>query len=190
MMKKTDSLPNLIGKHKNLSLGIITFENLQKQQIPWLKEKLQQAHIAEWMHGAGLQSCLDRIDGYHENSCEDQLWIASLSEKPFAYLISSRADKQEKFWKDIQFGQGEARTLDVFILDPELLGQGLGTRMIRQFIQELPAVVTDILIDPEKTNTRAVRVYEKVGFRDCFEFIAPWHPVPHRQMHLKRPNPR
>ena len=39
-------------------------------------------------------------------------------------------------------------------------------------------------IDPEATNTRAIHVYEKIGFKITGEFIASWHPVPHYQMEL------
>jgi RimJ/RimL family protein N-acetyltransferase len=41
-----------------------------------------------------------------------------------------------------------------------------------------------VLIDPEATNTRAIHVYQKVGFKIVGEFIASWHPVPHYQMEL------
>ncbi len=42
-----------------------------------------------------------------------------------------------------------------------------------------------MLIDPEATNTKAIHVYEKVGFKIIGEFIASWHPVPHYQMSLE-----
>jgi RimJ/RimL family protein N-acetyltransferase len=41
-----------------------------------------------------------------------------------------------------------------------------------------------VLIDPEATNTRAIHVYKKIGFKIVGEFIASWHPVPHYQMEL------
>jgi aminoglycoside 6'-N-acetyltransferase len=56
--------------------------------------------------------------------------------------------------------------IDMF-LDPALHGRGLGTEAIRQ----LSAILFDerghhrITIDPAATNTRAIRAYEKAGFR-------------------------
>jgi len=41
-----------------------------------------------------------------------------------------------------------------------------------------------VLIDPEATNTKAIHVYQKVGFKIVEQFIASWHPVPHYQMEL------
>ena len=43
-----------------------------------------------------------------------------------------------------------------------------------------------VLIDPEAANERAVHVYQKLGFRIVETFIAPWHPVPHYLMHMRR----
>lgn len=44
--------------------------------------------------------------------------------------------------------------------------------------------ITEVFIDPEKKNERAVHVYQKIGFRIVGEFIADWHPVPHYIMKL------
>ena len=40
------------------------------------------------------------------------------------------------------------------------------------------------LFDPEASNSHAIRVYEKVGFRIVEEFIAKWHPILHYKMRL------
>lgn len=56
--------------------------------------------------------------------------------------------------------------------------------MIRQFLLSQFSDVSEVFIDPEKTNERAIHVYQKAGFRIFGEFIAAWHPVPHYQMRL------
>jgi RimJ/RimL family protein N-acetyltransferase len=56
--------------------------------------------------------------------------------------------------------------------------------MIREFLTTHFSNMKKILIDPEVTNTRAIYVYKKVGFKIIGEFIASWHPVPHYQMEL------
>ena len=57
--------------------------------------------------------------------------------------------------------------------------------MIRDFLLSQFPNVKKVLIDPEATNTKAIHVYEKVGFKIIGEFIASWHPVPHYQMSLE-----
>jgi aminoglycoside 6'-N-acetyltransferase Ib len=61
----------------------------------------------------------------------------------------------------------EFRGIDQFLADAHSLDRGLGTRMVREFVQFLfedPAV-TRIQADPAPSNLRAIRCYEKVGFR-------------------------
>ncbi|MFC4426694.1 GNAT family N-acetyltransferase [Deinococcus navajonensis] len=56
-----------------------------------------------------------------------------------------------------------AAGLDVFMGEPTLLGQGVGSAAIGALIHEVLVGrygVTRILIDPARTNTRAIRVYE------------------------------
>lgn len=55
---------------------------------------------------------------------------------------------------------------DMFIGEPDLWGAGLGTSVCVVAISALLARGADrVLIDPRVVNERAVRVYEKVGFR-------------------------
>ena len=77
-----------------------------------------------------------------------------------------------------------AITLDLFICDVDYLGKGISVPMIRKFLVTHFSEVKRVLIDPEMTNTRAIHVYQKVGFKIIGEFIASWHPVPHYQMEL------
>jgi RimJ/RimL family protein N-acetyltransferase len=78
----------------------------------------------------------------------------------------------------------DATTLDLFICDLNYLGRGIAVPMIKEFLRSQFPHVKRVLIDPEATNTRAIHVYQKVGFKIVGEFIASWHPVPHYQMEL------
>jgi RimJ/RimL family protein N-acetyltransferase len=65
--------------------------------------------------------------------------------------------------------------IDQFLADPTRLGQGLGSAMVRAFVDVLfedPAV-TRIQLDPDPTNARAIRSYEKAGFRAVRELETP-----------------
>ncbi len=72
----------------------------------------------------------------------------------------------------------DAITLDLFICELDYLGKGLAVSMVQQFLKGQFPKIKRVLIDPEVTNTRAVHVYQKVGFKILGEFIASWHPVP------------
>ena len=57
--------------------------------------------------------------------------------------------------------------IDQFIGEGHLLNQGIGTQSIAQFLELLIERHNPprILIDPDPRNKRAIRCYEKVGFR-------------------------
>ncbi len=77
---------------------------------------------------------------------------------------------------------------DLFIADEKLLGQGLGTKMVHAFARKLEDEfgATKILIDPASDNARAIRCYEKAGFKKlrlahdgiCEVAIMQWQPDP------------
>ncbi len=61
---------------------------------------------------------------------------------------------------------GHAVGVDLSLADPARLSQGIGSAMLRAFVARLRAEgETDIIIDPDSANLRAVRAYRKAGFR-------------------------
>lgn len=56
--------------------------------------------------------------------------------------------------------------VDMSIGDAEDLCKGLGSAALKAFVQQLTAEGHDcIIIDPDTANARAIRAYEKAGFR-------------------------
>jgi 8-oxo-dGTP pyrophosphatase MutT (NUDIX family) len=132
---------------------------------------LDQKYIKEWIHGDGLQSTLNGLEKFFQGISDTTYWIGYDQDIPFVFLITSPEGK-------------EAITLDLFICNLNYLGKGLSVGMIQGFLVTHFPHVKRVLIDPEATNTRAIHVYQKVGFKIIGEFIANWHPVPHYQMEL------
>lgn len=56
---------------------------------------------------------------------------------------------------------------DLFIADEDMLNKGYGTKAVRAFAKKLHDEfgAKRILIDPEAKNARAIRCYEKAGFK-------------------------
>lgn len=66
----------------------------------------------------------------------------------------------------------DAVGVDLSLADPERLSRGLGSRVLARFVARLRARgLREIFIDPDAANTRAVRAYEKAGFRPVPELI-------------------
>lgn len=136
-----------------------------------LHQWFEEPHIKEWLHGVGLQNTLNGLEKFFQGESTTTYWIAYDKEIPFAFLMTSPEGDN-------------AITLDLFICDLNYLGKGFAAPMIKEFLKGQFPTVKRVLIDPEKTNERAIHVYKKVGFKIIGEFMASWHPVPHYQMEL------
>ncbi|RPJ46129.1 MAG: N-acetyltransferase [Chloroflexi bacterium] len=83
--------------------------------------------------------------------------------KPAGYLQFYPADSAE-----YQFdGHGNVYALDLFIGEPDLWGRGLGTQFVRLLLCYLfeQKDADWVILDPHGNNARAIRAYEKCGFR-------------------------
>lgn len=156
---------------KNMKKFRFTFKPVEAKDQSLVHKWLVQPHIAEWIHGVGLQNTLNGLREFFQGELSTTYWIAYDNNTPFAFLITS-LEKEDII------------TLDLFICDLNYLGKGNAVPMIQEFLISQFSHVTKVLIDPEATNTRAIHVYQKVGFKIIGDFIASWHPVPHYQMEL------
>jgi hypothetical protein len=147
------------------------FTPAESSQRDLLHRWFEQKHIKEWMHGVGLQNTLSGLEKFFLGESTTTYWVCYDKDTPFAFLITSPEGK-------------DATTLDLFICDLNYLGKGIAVPMIKEFLRSHFSHMKRVLIDPEATNTRAIHVYRKVGFKIVGEFIASWHPVPHYQMEL------
>ena len=156
---------------EELECSVYYFEPAKSSQRALIHRWLEQKHIKEWMHGAGLQNTLNGLEQFFQGASSTTYWIGYDMGTPFVFLITSPEGE-------------EAITLDLFICDLSYLGKGLSVPMIQKFLIDQFSHVKKVLIDPEATNKRALHVYQKVGFKIIGEFIASWHRVPHYQMEL------
>ena len=146
---------------------------------------LNQPHVAEWFYGQGLANTVNHLDVFiNEGSSLFQYWLAFDQNHPFAFLITSSIDKSSDEISRWCEEEGSAITLDLLIGDLDYLGKGLSTRVIQEFLLSQFPNVTEVLIDPEATNTRAVHVYQKAGFKILGEFIPSHSPHLHYMMRL------
>ncbi len=94
------------------------------------------------------------------------LLIAEVDGRPIGMLqIIDPAEEEDHYWGDIAAGH---RAIDIWIGEPDCLGQGHGTSMMKLAFERCfsdPAVHT-IVIDPLASNTRAIRFYQRLGFVD------------------------
>jgi RimJ/RimL family protein N-acetyltransferase len=151
----------------------------------WLKLP----HVAKWFYGQGLENTLNHLDAFLKGPSSSQYWLAYDNSHPFAFLITSHFCKPSDELTRWCTEKGDAITLDMLIGDTAYLGKGLSHILIREFLSSQFPHVTEVLIDPEATNTRAIHVYQKAGFEILAEFIPAHSPHPHYMMRLNMKSP-
>ena len=152
-----------------------TFQQISSDDLPMLHEWLSRPHVAEWWEKPS--TCDEVLEEYGPVvSGEDstRAYIVQLDDAPIGFIQAYVAmDSPEGWWE----GEKDPGVLgiDQFLANADQLNRGLGTAMIRAFIRFLfeDPEVTRIQTDPSPENARAIRCYEKAGFRPLKEVDTP-----------------
>jgi aminoglycoside 6'-N-acetyltransferase len=77
--------------------------------------------------------------------------------------IIDPANEETHYWGDIE---QNIRGIDIWIGEETDLGKGYGTEMMKLAIAEcfMKPIVKAIIIDPLVKNTKAIKLYKKLGF--------------------------
>ena len=136
------------------------FRAMSRAVLSLIRHWLTTPEVVQWWGEPDQQFAL--VSGDLDHPGMDQ-FIVSLDDRAFAYIQSYALSA----WNQ-GFGEhpAQARGIDQFIGEPDMIGRGHGSRFLRCFVDDLldrgiPRVVTD----PDPANARAVRAYEKAGFR-------------------------
>lgn len=171
----------------------LQFSPVQNAHKTIILEWLEKPHVKKYYYGQGLQNTLSNLDLYVKRIRTNgkytfDFWIAYIDKDPLGLLMTSPIEgplnTKDPYNKWVEKGK-EIITLDLLIGEEKYLGKGLGEKMIRKFLLEKFPHVSKVLIDPEAKNTKAIHIYEKVGFQKVEEFLPDYDPIPHWMMHLE-----
>ena len=136
------------------------FRPVTTADLPLIQRWLSLPHVREWWGDPQEQYAL--VSGDLDEPATDQ-FIFSAAGSPFGYLQCY--DLTE--W-NTGFGpqpQG-TRGIDLFIGELDMIGRGHGSALIRRFVDgRLRKGLARMVTDPDPANARAIRAYEKAGFR-------------------------
>jgi RimJ/RimL family protein N-acetyltransferase len=155
-----------------------SFRPLTRADLPLVHEWLNRPHVAEWWDEQRDLEYVEQTFGADLDSAVIRMFLACLDAEPVGYIQVYRVMGANPEWWTDETDPG-ARGIDQFLANAEQLGQGLGSRMVRQFVETLFAdpEVTVVQTDPAPTNARAIRAYEKAGFRRVAEVVTPDGPA-------------
>jgi RimJ/RimL family protein N-acetyltransferase len=160
----------------------IEFRSLREADLPLLAEWLGRSHVRAWWDGDGPAPDLAQIRRKWLPRTEDASpvrgWLAWLDGVPIGFIQSYVAMGSGGGWWEEVTDPG-VRGIDQFLADERALARGLGSAMVRAFVAKLfeDGAVTRVQTDPDPANARAIRCYEKAGFRAVKRIVTPDGPA-------------
>jgi aminoglycoside 6'-N-acetyltransferase len=136
------------------------FRSMTAQDLPTVCRWLQAPHVSQWWGDPDQQFAL--VSGDLSDPAMEQ-FVVSTEDRPFAYLQCY----DPMAWPENGFGALPigSRGIDQFIGETHMIGRSHGSAMIRSFVDALFETSTPrVITDPDPTNARAVKAYEKAGF--------------------------
>jgi aminoglycoside 6'-N-acetyltransferase len=144
------------------------FRPLRRCDFPLLQEWFSASHVAVWWRESGDLMSVNakygpRVDGGEPT----HVFIIGYHERPIGWI-------QWYLWSDYpeHAGQLDAEPdsagIDLAIGERAMTGLGLGPIVITDFLKQSVFAnprVNSVITDPEETNLRSLRTFEKTGFR-------------------------
>ncbi len=136
------------------------FRAVEKRDLSMLKVWIAEPHWQEWWGNA--DEALDEIQAAMEEDSTEPM-IVELYGKPVAYVQTYDPHLEEGHpYQDQPFG---TLGIDISIGEAADLGQGHGNKIITALAAILFGEgVPRLVIDPDPSNLRAIKSYEKAGF--------------------------
>ncbi|PWT97416.1 MAG: GNAT family N-acetyltransferase [Candidatus Melainabacteria bacterium] len=152
----------------------ISFRPLRESDFNLMHRWLNMPHVIEWWDKTGASfneirsKYLPRISGDSPVSC----FVIEMDNRDIGYIQTYWVSD---FIKEIaqlcpqmvEQAASLVASLDVFIGEPDLLNSGLGTRAVRQFLNQVvfgKMKANSCIVTPDSSNSAAIRVYKKAGF--------------------------
>lgn len=190
-MRKSCSITKV---NQQLDENKISFRNLQLTDLSLLYKWLNEPFVKEW-YGRNDPSDLEsitkkytpRIEGKNPTSS----FIVCYEEIPVGYIQTYKINDYPDFAKHLKMDVTGFACVDLFIGNAKFMGKGLGSLMLKKFLKDIVFTQEGIivcLIDPEPVNIRAIRSYEKAGFKYLKTIQVPDEKKPKYLMIIKKQN--
>jgi RimJ/RimL family protein N-acetyltransferase len=147
----------------------IRFEPVSAEHFALLERWLAAPHMKEWWGDPTEE--LGFIRDMVENRDTTRPFLIMMDDRPIGYIqywFIGHHQNEEWLASHPWLSELPSDTVgvDLSIGEPDLLSRGIGSRAVRAFVEMLMADGhRSIIIDPDPANLRAVRAYEKAGFR-------------------------
>lgn len=173
-----------------MSTGELSFRPMTAGDLPLLHDWLRRAHALRWYGDHGTYE--DVADHYLpaiEGRDPTDHYIVLLGGAPIGMVQTYLVADYVGYAQLVQVDDRATAGVDIVIGEEDLTGRGLGTEILRRFVDAIvfadPAT-TACVADPDARNVASVRAFEKAGFRAVREFVDPSDGQVHALVRLDR----
>lgn len=165
---------------------MIVFRPLAEGDLPLVETWLRREHVARWWRDDLARQIAELGAGIAGDDAAEYFLIG-LEGRSIGLIQTYLASDHPAWDAVVRVGPGVAG-VDLFVGEPELIGRGLGPRVLAEFVRDVvfadPAV-TAVVATVEEPNRRSWRAFEKAGFRHVRDVEEDG--LQHRLMRLDRP---
>ncbi len=133
------------------------FRALRSEDFPQMLEWLAKPHVKKWWNDG--DDTLEKV----------RLHYGEKSDEVARFILIETSGGVEKLIGYFQyyFAETDSIGIDQFIGEEKYINKGVGEKTIKMFVRLIAArhQPKNIVLDPSPDNKRAIRCYEKVGFR-------------------------
>ena len=147
----------------------IRIRSLIENDFSLLLKWLTDERVLEFYEGRDKKYTLEDIKEHFSEEWEDEVFrvIIEYQGKPIGY--GQIYEMYDELYDDYHYQRSSEIVygMDQFIGEPEYWSKGIGTKytkMIFDFLKK-ERNVDAVILDPHQNNTRAIRMYQKAGFR-------------------------
>lgn len=147
----------------------ISFRPMKKDDLALMLKWLTDERILEFYDGRDKKNTWETICAHYTEQWADELYrvIIEYDAMPIGYAQIYRI--QGELFDEYHYRKTDEKiyAMDQFIGEPEYWNKGIGTEYCRIICQYLQAEMgaDGVILDPRKNNPRAIRAYQKAGFR-------------------------
>ncbi|MGL9779560.1 acetyltransferase [Wolbachia pipientis] len=160
----------------------ITFKALKEEHFLLLLKWLETPHVKKWWD-ADINWTPELIEKKYSNISKRLKLKTQIIEKPMhAFIINCdgvdigyiQYYNKHDFLPEQGYDTSElpesCAAIDWYIGELDYVGKGIGPQALNIFLNEFVFKVSEnAFVDPDTANVRAIRVYEKVGFKKIRE---------------------
>ena len=147
----------------------VSFRSMNKDDLVLMLKWLTDDRVLEFYGGRDKKYTLKTICEHYTEQWGDELYrvIIEYDEIPIGYAQIYRV--QDELFDEYNYHKSDEKiyAMDQFIGEPEYWNMGIGAEYCRVVCQYLRTEMAAdaVILDPRKNNPRAIRAYQKAGFK-------------------------